>query len=79
MAEAQDLKAASSVESVHSVLSDRKSNVSDVEFQLLSERESIERDIVCIRRKLERLASKQQARTGGVDVGASDERAAIRF
>ena len=42
----------------------------------MSERESIERDIVCIQRKLERLASKQQARTGGVDVGASDEHAA---
>jgi len=45
MAGAQDLKAASSVESVHSVLSDRKSNVSDVESQMLSEREFIERDI----------------------------------
>jgi len=76
MAEAQDLKAASSVESVHSVLSDRKSNASDVGSQLLSERESIERYIVCIRRKLERLATNQQARTGGVDVGASDKRAA---
>ena len=76
IAEAQDLKAASSVESVHSVLSDHKNNVSDVESQLLSERESIDRDIVCIRRKLERLASKQQARTCGVDVGTLDDRAA---
>jgi len=73
MAEAQDLKAASSYESL---LSDRKGLMSDVQSQLLSERESIERDIVCVRRELELLKAKHKTMRGGTDVSASDDRAA---